>query len=544
MAYIFTDATLLGYEVSNNFLGEGLFSLNGKKNISIKGIFDNRFSNKISEGVKDSIEDIKVLESESFNVYDDVFINGYNLGKGRILNVSFPNPNPIRIGEYNYQIEIIQTGDFKFAPSDSIYGSISALTGVILNFNENFSFNYQENSDLNYNHQIDIQYYDDGSNVTAKAKDFAQILFNDNLKIGLYGPFSGIYGNLANKKNYFTESYNLIDKTCSFNKNTTINLNNNLNYSNTLSHSISFDTNGKITITEEGLILGMDNTSNFTAENYFQNEISNSYSRCQNLLFGYAGLYNLNSFGSLYNQPFNLGKTFDQYTNTIKYSVSYVNDLAFEGNLINNYNITVIRDNNNLQSYIENGEIIQIGQLTSIKNLNLIKQKFIEAKNRASINYPSFKLKNSSLSFQKINDEYNNKFNYTLEETNDNMILENDPLFSSLNVKVSDQPSFQTYNEYIIANKIPKNILFLYGNNTQIGDRSVSIDGTLNRPTGNIWDGPRNFPLSYLKNLAVSQSFDLVSTEAFINSITYDYDSENKFSFNLNIKYIKPTGVP
>ena len=60
MAYIFTDATLLGYQGVNNFLGEGLFSVNSKKNISIKGILDSRKSNLISEGVSQSIEKIKI----------------------------------------------------------------------------------------------------------------------------------------------------------------------------------------------------------------------------------------------------------------------------------------------------------------------------------------------------------------------------------------------------------------------------------------------------------------------------------------------------
>lgn len=540
MPYNFTDATLLGYEVSNNFLGQGLFSLNSKKNILIKGIFDNRFSNPTSEGVKESIEDIKNLESISFNVYEDVFVNGYNLGKGRIINVSFPNPNPIRIGEYNYEIEIIQTGDFTNAPSDSIYGSIKGVTGIILNFNENFSFNYQENSNLNYNHQIDIQYYDDNSNVTTKAKDLANTLFNNNLKLGLFGPFSGIYGNLTNKKNYFTESYNLIDKSCSFSKEITINLNNNLDYSNTVTHSISFDTNGKIIVTEEGLIVGLDNTSNFTAENYFSNAISSSYSRCNRLLSNYAGLYQLDSYGALHNQPFNLGKTFDQYTNTIKYNISYVNDPAFVGNTINNYNITITQDNSNIQSYLENGEIIQVGQLGSITGLNLIKEQFQSAKNRATSSYPSFKFKSSSLSLGRINNNYNNIFNYTLEKTNDSIILENNPLFSSLDVKISDQPTFKNYKEYIIPNKLPKNMLFLYGNNTEIGDRSVSINGTLNRPSGNIWNSPISFPISTLKSLAISEALDLTSTEAFINSANYSYDSQNNFSFNVNLKYIKP----
>ena len=86
-------------------------------------------------------------------------------------------------------------------------------------------------------------------------------------------------------------------------------------------------------------------------------------------------------------------------------------------------------------------------------------------------------------------------------------------------------------------------MLFLSGNNVEIGNRSVSINGILNRPTTNIWNGPINFPLSYLKNLAVSEAFNLVTTETYIDGINYNYNSENNFSFNLNLRYLKTSGT-
>jgi hypothetical protein len=75
MAYTFLDATLLTYEIANNFLGEGLFSLNSKKNISIRGILDNRSTNLDSDGVKESIDKIKIITDNTFGVYDDIIIN-------------------------------------------------------------------------------------------------------------------------------------------------------------------------------------------------------------------------------------------------------------------------------------------------------------------------------------------------------------------------------------------------------------------------------------------------------------------------------------
>jgi hypothetical protein len=543
MAYTFSNATLLTYELANNFLGEGLFSLNSRKNISIQGILDNRYTNLDSDGVKESIDNIKTIVSNTFGVYDDIVINGINLGKGTILDVSFPTNNPIRIGEYNYTIEIINNSDFSNAPTGQIYGNyITGITGIILDFDENFRFQYENDGKYNYNHEINIRYFDDNSDVIAKAKDLAQNLFNDNISVGLIGSYSGIYKDLNTKKNYFTETYNLIDKSCSFGKSISIDTKNNNNYTNNVTHNLTFDQNGKIVVEERGSIVSLDNTLNFTAENYFNDAINNSYTRCQNVLNSYANKYNLNTYDSLYNQPFNLGKTTNPLDNSLNYSISYINDMAYEGNLINKYNITITQDDKGFQVYNENGEIIKVGQLGTIPNLNDIKTKYQEAENRALLAYPNFKYVSSSLNFELINNLYSNIFNYSLEKNNDTSIIENDPYFKSLEIKIEDQPTFDSTREYIIPNKIPKNILFLYGNNIEIGQRSISIDGVLNRTNSNTWSSPISFPLQNLKSLAIERGLNLITTESFIDNINYSYNSDYNFSFNLDIKYLQITG--
>jgi hypothetical protein len=545
MAYTFLDATLLTYEIANNFLGEGLFSLNSKKNISIRGILDNRSTNLDSDGVKESIDKIKIITDNTFGVYDDIVINGINLGKGTIINVSFPKNNPIRIGEYIYTIEVTSNANFANAPIGAVYGNyITGVTGVISNFDENFRFQYENDGRYNYNHEINLRYFDDNSDIITKSKNLAENLFNDNVSLGLIGSYSGIYKDLRNKKNYFSESYNLIDKSCSFSKNIIIDTKSNDNYTNKVSHNLTFDTNGKITVQENGLITALDNTLNFTAENYFDEAIANSYSRCQNILTTYSQKYNLATSDNLYAQPFDIGKTINILDNSLSYRISYINDIAFEGNLINKYNINLSQDNRGSQVYTENGEITKVGQLGTISSLDEVKGKYQEAQNRASLAYPTFKYINNSLNFNVMNtyNNYDNVFNYSIEKTNDNSVLDNDPYYKSLDVKIEDQSPFGTTKEYIIPNKIPKNILFLYGNNVEIGERNIIINGVLNRPNLNIWNTPTSFPLQNLKSLAIQKGLDLVSTESFIDNINYSYGSDYNFSFNVNIKYLKASG--
>ena len=860
MAYNFTGATLLDYKINKNYLGEGLYTLNTTKNISIEGIFLNLQN---VEGVTDSITKTKSLLNGIVNKYDAVIINGYNFGTGKVLNLSFPEKNPIRVGKYIYDIEILDKSDFSNAPNGDIYGTyFSGVSDKITSLDENINFDYAENGDYSYNHDIDIQYYDTGnnSNLFTKSKDFANSEFYDTLNIGLIGPFSGFYNTLKNKKNYFAETYDLINKRCKFSKKILVNKNYYNNYTTTLNHTLNFEANGKITVQEQGVIKALDNTLDYTAENYFQNAINGgnlpdkiflegwandqsnidingayvytknngiignryirelpylayiyfntsynswvhessdfgwvnvstnpnvlplngwtiynglgaagtikadtSYLRCQNVYNTYleknsniggvcgfrktsklnqiggsnapiGALFNniafnydsfasncsllglnpttiLNSLGgvdfsynyvvmraktssnfsndsisdlgngiinittvgpsigailnryrffvmcregwttvrfygtdydlepkdSLYNQPFNLGKTANPFTNSLEYSISYVNDPSFEGNIINTYDITLSKDMQDVVTYSEQGELTQVGQIGDIKNLNLIKTKYQAAKTRASTSYPSYKLKNSSfsagslgvdyiykivisdetdapilngtylrsaggptkfigparndglgppgyslypeiywdagngwwalaylgeidgeiafISYDLINWEtyvyiwdgnataykttYNNNFSYSIEKTSDSSILEGHPLYKSLTFKIDDQTPTDLYKEYVIPNRDIKNMLFLSGNQVEIGNKSIAINGTLVRPTTNFWQTPITFPLNDLKSKSISGAFDLVSTEAFIDGTSYEYDSDNNFSFNLNIKYLK-----
>jgi len=634
MAYTFTDATLLGYQLNKNYLGEGTLLLNTTKNISIEGVLLNP---KAVEGVEQTLTKVTGLLTGIVNRYDAVIINGYNLGSGKVSSLSFPEENPIRVGKYRYNIEILENNDFTNIQTGSIYGTfLSGVSDKILSLDENLNFDNSENGDYSYNHNINIQYYDDGSDLFTKSKNFANSVYYDTLNIGLIGEFSGFYNILKNKKNYFSENYDLINKKCSFNKKILINKNYNSNYTTSLSHNLTFDTNGKITITENGKIKALDNTLNYTADNYFNTELANSYTRCQNVFNVYVEKYGLGVKDSLFTQPFNLGKTADWFNNSLEYSVSYVNDPAFEGNVINTYNITVNKDIQEVGIYSEQGEIIQVGQIGSITGLANIKTKYLAAKTRAVTDYPTYKLKSSSfsagnlgvdyiykivisnqtdapltngtylrsaggttkfigparndgfgppsyslypeiwwnsangwwalsylgqvdaeetfISYDLINWEsyayiwngnataykttYNNNFSYSIEKTNDNSILEGDPYYKSLSMKIDDQSPTNMYKEYIIANKNPKNILYVFGNQVEIGSKTVTINGTLVRPTLNPWSNPLNFPLSDLKSKSISGAFNLISNDAYIDNINYSYDSDNNFSFNLSVKYL------
>ena len=143
MAYNFTDATLLGYQVNKNYLGEGVFALSTIKNISIEGILDNRATNSDSEGVKENFQKISGFLTGIVNAYAPVIINGYNLGTGKVTNLSFPDQNPIRLGSYKYDIEIVENSDFSNIQTGDIYGTfLSGVSDKILTLDETLNLTY------------------------------------------------------------------------------------------------------------------------------------------------------------------------------------------------------------------------------------------------------------------------------------------------------------------------------------------------------------------------------------------------------------------
>jgi hypothetical protein len=542
MAYTFTNATLLTYQVNKNYLGEGIVSLNERAKITIKGVFDNRLSNPHGLGVNQTISSINSLLLTTSNVYDDIIVNGFNLGKGIITNISFPDNNPIIIGDYTYEIEVVKSTDFSnLSSNSSIYGStLYNLKDLINNFDEKFDFNYAEDGTYTCKHSITLQYFNDKTDVITKCKNLASILFNENLSLGLIGKFANAYSSLRTQKNYYSESYDLINKSCVFSKEIEINENLSTNYSNKISHSLTFNEDGKVTIQEQGLIKALDNTQSFTADNYFSTELNKSFTRCQTIFDAYTSKYGLNSKDSLYNSPHDLGKTINLVDNSLEYSVSYLNDPSFEGSLTHNYSITISQNADNINTYSEEGEIFLNAQLGTILNLNQFKTKYLDAKNRANSSYPTYNLSNSSINYERIGSYYGNKFTYKIEKNNEQKNkLSDSPQYKSLEFTIEDTSPSEIYKEYIIANRNPKNILFSDGNQVEMGSRRVQINGVLTKPALNIWSTPLNIPLNDLKNIAVSNAFGSLSTDAYITDVTYGYSSDYSFSFSLTIMYLK-----
>lgn len=545
MPYSFDNATVLNYSIKKEYLGEGLASFNTVKNISIKGIFDSRSDNSDAKGVKESYIKMSGMLENNSGQYEDIIINNYNLGKGRVSKISFDSQNPIRIGEYNCDIEILENSEFSNYSGDKYGAFLSGIKDKINNFNESLNFNYSQDK-YDYDHSIEIEYFETGADSINKAKLFASGIFNDSLNLGIFGKFSGYYNTFKTRKNLFTENYNLINNNCRFTKKIEIDTNyTGGNYSHSFDHSLSFDELGKITITEKGKVKSLEQTENFTSSGHLEEEVSGSLNRCISIFNSYKALSNSSFLNSnevtLFAKPISLTRNFNKFENACEYSVSYMNDPKFVDNLILERSIEQSLNNNGITQYNENGEFFKIGKLGSVTtaDINTIKNRVSSIGTEITTNY---KIVNRNFNFNYFDSYTGNSITYSIDATNDPAILVNDLDFKSLKVNILKNKEYDIYGEYVIPNFPRKSVFLLNGEQVNLSSKSINIEGVFNRPGQNIWTNQMSLPLDRLKSELVLHGLQNIPTDAYVEAVNLNYNSNYEFNLSLVLKYVDPTG--
>lgn len=487
MSYIFENASVLSYSLSNNYLNDGHLFSSRTKNLKLNGFLYTRASNPDLEGVKETFSGINEILSRNTGQYEEIIINNYSLGSGRILDVSFTNENPIFLENYTYTIEIYESGNFNILPSDNIHGQeLQNITDKILNITENLDFNNKSDGKYSYEHSLNIQYYNTEEDLITKSKLLANKIFNDvTVYLGLFGKFSGLYNGLIFKRNTIQENFNLINKNATFIKRMDIDENYKLNYSLSLNHSMSLDENGALILKENGKIFGLQQGEEYTAKQYLDTELNSAFNRCNNLSLSY---YNEN----LNPNRANLGVTYEKYNNIVSYDISFSNKLNNFSGIVHEYEINLEKTNNNIFYYTNNGSIKindkEIGKINfNSPTENILKNIYNDAKNM----YSDYKFLDTSISFNLVSGtnnlplSYNQELNYSIRKTSDPIILKDDNFFKTLEIfNNSDIPNKNIYKEYIIANKKDENFYFSFGKGyeqTPLTKDTFSLKGILLR---------------------------------------------------------------
>ena len=526
--YIFTGAQFLSLSIDKNYKGSNDFYLHLNEKITLEGYL---YSRDASLGVGNNYSTISGILATDSGDYSDIIINNENFGKGKVLSVSFPQGNPVRLGSYIYDIEIKENSDFSLL-STGFYGKyLTGLKEQILDFSEKLNCNYSSDKKI-FDHSISIQLNHTGQDLIDASRKIASGIFNDSINLPLTNDSSGLYNLIKNSKSIFKEDYDLISNKINFNKNIEIfNSGDINNYTVYLTYAISKDSRGITNVSEDGEIFLLSSNNYSFASGILNSLYLGAYNRCNNF-------FNKNKFGSslvlndsnnsitdnLQNNPIEFGSNYDLSSYNIKYRILYNND----PNIFNNYSLeySTSKNLNNLgiEEVSENGSITYFGDSTISYPKNIISQRTGQFSKIKSIN-ESFSLLNS-------NNIYQSRFGYSfIASPNDSNILVNDPNFNFISVEVSNNYPKGIVNEYVIPNHPSGYVLANLSTMSTLQQINININSIMKSsqsPSGQII-------LNRLLNTGLL-NLPLIGITT-VNGCTYTYSNNNQVNLSISALY-------
>jgi hypothetical protein len=298
------------------------------------------------------------------NLQYDTTLEGKNpkgAGYWKITNIEYPisegfDENLVRsLGKYTISYTRLEDGDFSFFLDidenadlkDAFVTQSDASDGGYLKYLESigddFTFERSADGSYEYNHSLDVKFVDTynipGTDSyeypIALAKDIAKKILDNtwgHTSKGELGQIaSGALGAWlhTNTKKYFTESYDIINNSCSFSKSFSTNQNvvsNNYQYK--ITHDLERKEDGIFTITESGTVKGIHKEKEFYYVKLgIDQMIAGAFARC-NAIFGtYISKIDNSQYASLRNLKINVSKDFTDQGHEGNYSIAFNNDI-------------------------------------------------------------------------------------------------------------------------------------------------------------------------------------------------------------------------
>jgi len=643
-AFNFANATVLSYQHSNNFLGDGTARMSSSKEISIEVLLKNinvlsgvdsntvsaqgekehlpiKTSDGAGKGVSESWHKfIEELAGGVKNFAQNITINGHEFGKGTINSIELTEDNPVRVGHYRVNLSIPTEGNISYLDSEShgYYTNFSSsllendsLAHYIKDIQENFSVDIDEEDKLQQTHSVTIQFVGEIGQLTSisasnKAVEQARAVAN-NLFSTTNTPSLGFihqdtqteanstFQKHKSKKHYFSESYDLLNKSCTFSKVYDSEQNED-DYSLKIVTTLNLNQDGTASVTERGEIKG---ESVEQAQDAVETEISASSGRCQAAYDRYRTSFFGDRYGggsydgeapasSLKAQPVEVGKEYTKKSKKASYSITYSND----PNLLTDHkHVYTVELNEDLDGRVivtvsgelrpykpvginsahpsdTNGLTSQLATLIGTANAKA-EQIYIDESSASEKSASHLTLIKSDFTFP------NNTLTgtYTREFSDDVSFRYRDPgsgegpgapgaPFKKMNVSVSDSlPTFMR-NTYVVPNKEPDNsedksgYTLLHepidgmGAQTNMGQRTINIETIVPRPTTNVFSTIPSIStqLDACKRIAAQRAADVIGdfkldpdkTLVYAESCEYNLDNNMNLSLSLTCNYTTP----
>ena len=350
----FNNATLLGLTKTSQFFGD-TFRYKADKQLSIEGLIldlDNY------SGVSGVLEGVNDLETGLLNNWEDIVLNGISFGSGIVNSISFSDGTDVRYKTYTVDVSIPESGDFGPASAGD-YSSLDFTNFQYFeSFSESSSFSRSVSSD-NYAQNLTINLKTpDSLDAVAVAQTVAQNFFDNNDITDSIGA----YGSYPSTKKYYNEAYDNINGEFSFSCKFDLLKGSNGLLSSSIKHSLSFDADGTIGVTEKATYDGHTETPFDTVNTQALTDIAGAYARCDTV----RGVYEIGGDRTLIDKPITKSWETDPFAGTLSYSVGYTNSLNVNSIFVGSfhtYNVSVKESTAGTYTVSQQGSIVGYGEL-------------------------------------------------------------------------------------------------------------------------------------------------------------------------------------
>lgn len=311
---IFENATLLSYSHEPKFFGDYGLNYAIEKNLQIKGLLLDLSNTEGVSGVFSGLNDLIKLSKST----DKIIINGHDFGSGYISNIQVDSSTWVRTAEYTADIVIRSTGNLYNMTGSYFTGLNNFINNnnisFLDNFSEDFEISLSRENIYQYRHSLDISFNNAliGDFAGQAAKSIASGI------IGKEVPFFLISGgnNFFSVKKNYSETYDLINKTFSFEESFEKSISGDSNADIYYSYSLNRNELGISEVSEVADIIGLSEIRFDGAKNKLKEISGLSYSRCNSFYQNYVS-------GTLNDFPISQGYQVNKFEGTIQLETKY-----------------------------------------------------------------------------------------------------------------------------------------------------------------------------------------------------------------------------
>lgn len=521
------NVSLLGLSQESQFFGAG-FNYTNNKTLTINGYVIDLINSFGITGIWTGEQGINRIIADNPS-FEGIVLNGVNFGSGRFQDITFDIGNDVRVKNYTATVLLAETGNL-FNFTGTYYSGINTNNWQYLqSFEENYDFNKKQNGGYSYSHSASIQFNSGIGQLNAidAAKNLAKSIFTGSaLGFAFYSGYTNKRG-----KRFISESYNLIDNSCSFDESFDFDSDSG-SYSVTRTNSFELGDNGIINVSENGTIRGIYRPTFDSAASAINIELDSAYPRCSGVFSTYAPA---NAF-PLINSPTVQSRNFDIFNNNLGYSISFSNDITNSGSYFWDYSQQVTYSEG-IARMTEEGSLIGRGENKTLA-YNNAKTGFNLVKNTAANRATQFYSDNvgapttNFLEAQTVtHSPFRGTVDYSFNFSNEEVIVGTDGI-KRIDVQIEENKPVYLYTEFNIINY--KEIIQAQNNGTA-GNRTITLN----------LQGERGVALStYLDNAKTQVNNNIpLETDPFVLDASYSFNpNENNTQLNLTWNYNKLVG--